>query len=193
MIIPPSIPSIGSMAVFCGSSPGKNPEFAIQARSLGVLMAEAHIRLVYGGGRTGLMGILADTVLESGGEVTGIIPVFLNTDERKHERLTELIEVSTMHERKSLIYDKSEAVIMLPGGYGTLDEFFEIITWNQLSLHRKIAGILNVCGFYDHLSRHLLGVEEEGFLHAPRMSKIYIANTSRALLGKMLENIHEPD
>lgn len=177
---------IKSIAVFCGSSLGSDPEYARQTRILGEGLAEKHIRLVYGGGRAGLMGILADTVLKLGGEVTGVIPVFLNTQERRHDQLTEQIEVGSMHERKAIIYSRSDAAIILPGGYGTLDEFFEIITWNQLTLHSKKIGLLNVLGFYDSLLEHLHQTEEKKFLHAPQLSQIIKAHDAGKLLDQLL-------
>jgi len=120
-----------NMAVFCGSSLGMHPAYAREAKQLGYLLASRDINLVYGGGKAGLMGVIADSVLESGGKVIGVIPEFLNTRERKHENLTQQIEVQTMHQRKTIMYEMSDAAIILPGGFGTLDESFEAITLIQ--------------------------------------------------------------
>lgn len=140
-----------AIAVFCGSSAGNDEAFVSDARSLGLHMAEKGIRLVYGGARVGIMGVLADAVLDHGGEVTGVLPDFITNKEIAHDKLTEMITVATMHQRKSVMHERSDAAIILPGGYGTMDEMFEWLTWGQLGLHRKPVGILNSAGFYDHL------------------------------------------
>lgn len=140
-----------AIAVFCGSSAGNDEAFVSDARSLGRHMAEKGIRLVYGGARVGIMGVLADAVLDHGGEVTGVLPDFITNKEIAHDKLTEMITVATMHQRKSVMHERSDAAIILPGGYGTMDEMFEWLTWGQLGLHRKPVGILNSAGFYDHL------------------------------------------
>lgn len=174
-----------SIAVFCGSSLGAYPEYATEAASLGRLMAERDITLVYGGGKSGLMGVVADSVLESGGRVVGVIPEFLNTRERKHENLTQQIEVQTMHQRKTIMYEMSDAAIALPGGFGTLDEFFEIMTWNHLTLHSKIVGLLNVNGFYEHLFQHLMRLRDQEFAPPNLVDDLRMADTAEALLGLM--------
>lgn len=178
---------IRSIAVFCGSSMGRHPAYAEEAKQLGEALAEKNITLVYGGGNIGLMGVIANTVLSAGGKVTGIIPAFLNTAERKHEHLTEQIEVKTMHERKALMYERCDAAIVLPGGYGTLDEFFELLTWNQLTLHDKKVGLLNVAGYYDCLYRHFQRMEEERFLRGHFAAAILMAPGARELLRLLLE------
>lgn len=175
-----------SIVVFCGSSMGAQKEYALQAKALGYALAERGITLVYGGGTAGLMGHIADSVLEKGGEVIGVIPEFLNTKERKHERLTKLVEVQTMHQRKTILYELADAAISLPGGYGTLDEFFEILTWNQLTLHTKKLGLLNVNGFYDHLYKHLQHITAENFAPPVQLNNLHMAADADELLSKML-------
>lgn len=154
-----------SVAVFCGSKPGNNPLFAEQAISLGHLLAQNNISLIYGGGNKGLMGAVANAVLEKGGQVIGIIPELLLGWEHQHEGLSELIVVENMHTRKRMLYEKCGAAIILPGGYGTLDELFEMLTWNQLSIHDKPIYILNTDGYYDFLLAHMKKMMEESFLY----------------------------
>ncbi|RAI99913.1 hypothetical protein LX64_04467 [Chitinophaga skermanii] len=174
-----------SIGVFCGSSVGNNPHYAKETKALGHLMADKGMTMVYGGGQAGLMGIAADAVLEKGGKVIGVIPEFLNTKERKHNNLTQQIEVQTMHQRKTILYELSTMAIALPGGFGTLDELFEIITWNQLTLHTKTVGLLNVDGFYDHLYQHILHVGNEGFAPKLQIENLHMAPTAEELLLKM--------
>ncbi len=143
--------SFSSVGVYCASSPGVDPVFAEAAKSLGSVLARRRIRLVYGGGRVGLMGVLADAVLAEGGAAHGVITQALKDKEVAHLGLTTLQVVTTMHERKAMMADESDAFVMLPGGFGTLDEFFEVLTWSQLGLHAKPCGILNVNGFFDPL------------------------------------------
>ena len=148
MIVPRILSSVG---VYCGSSPGVDPGFAEAADSLGRLLARRDLRLIYGGGRVGLMGVLADAALAEGGVVHGVITSALKDKEVAHLGLTTLTVVTTMHERKAAMADRSDAFVMLPGGFGTLDEFFEVLTWSQLAIHTKPCGILNVNGFFDPL------------------------------------------
>lgn len=154
-----------SIAVFCGSKNGSNTLFAQHARELGFLMAENDITLIYGGGNKGLMAAIANAVLEKKGKVIGIIPELLTGMEHQHEGITELIVVETMHIRKRMLYEKCDAAIILPGGYGTLDELFEMLTWNQLSIHDKPIFILNTAGFYDGLLQHVSNMLSEDFLY----------------------------
>ncbi|WP_224490766.1 LOG family protein [Robertkochia flava] len=140
-----------SIAVFCGSSPGNDSRYLEEAFSLGQIMAQQGLRLVYGGARVGLMGEVARGALEAGGEVVGVIPEFLKKKEVVHTGLTRLITTKNMHERKLILNEESDGFIALPGGFGTLEELFEIITWAQLGLHNKPVGILNSGGYYDHL------------------------------------------
>jgi uncharacterized protein (TIGR00730 family) len=164
-----------SMAVFCGSKTGNNILFATHATQLGYLLAEKNITLIYGGGNKGLMASVANAVLEKGGKVIGIIPQVLTQWEHHHEGITELIVVETMHVRKRMLYEKCDAAIVLPGGYGTLDELFEMLTWNQLSIHDKPIYILNSGGFYDGLLIHINNMLQENFLyHQPANSFIVV-------------------
>lgn len=139
------------ICVFCGSSPGARPAYAASAVALARFLAANHIGIVYGGGRVGLMGTLADAALEAGGDVIGVIPESLAAKELAHPRLSDLRVVGSMHERKAMMAELADAFIALPGGYGTFEEFCEVLTWTQLGLHRKPCGILNVEGYYDPL------------------------------------------
>jgi uncharacterized protein (TIGR00730 family) len=161
-----------SVAVFCGSRAGKNAVFAKHAAELGKLIAVLGVKLVYGGGKKGLMGVVAESVLKNNGKVLGVIPKLLIEWEQQHEGLTELAIVPDMHSRKKMIYEMSDAAIVMPGGFGTLDEFFEMITWNQLKIHDKKIYILNSGGFYNYMQRHLRLMEEEGFLYEPLSDRV---------------------
>ncbi len=156
---------IKSLAVFCGSKSGNNPLFELHAKQLGYIMAGKNITLIYGGGNKGIMGAVANAVLEKDGKVTGIIPQLLTDREHSHHGITELIIVEDMHVRKKMLYEKCDAAIILPGGFGTLDELFEMLTWNQLSIHSKQIFILNTAGFYNPLLAHAKMMQEENFLY----------------------------
>lgn len=173
---------IQALAVFCGSKIGKNPVFARQAGELGQLMAANNIKLVYGGGSAGIMGIIADSVMENGGTVTGVIPKILLEWEVQHRGISELIVCDDMHVRKRTLYSLCDAALILPGGFGTLDELFEIVTWNQLTIHDKEIYILNSAGFYDHLVAHIEKMKEEGFLYEEAIKRITIINEPAELL-----------
>jgi len=168
--------NINSLAVFCGSKDGKNSLYKEHAIQLAQLLAENNITLVYGGGNVGLMGIIADAVMERGGKVKGIIPKVLLEWERQHKGITELIIADDMHNRKKTIYSLSDAAVILPGGYGTMDEFFEIMTWNQLSIHDKQIFILNSAGFYDHLIKQIEQMKNDGFLYEKAIKSLIILN-----------------
>jgi uncharacterized protein (TIGR00730 family) len=157
--------AITSLAVFCGSKTGNNPLFEDHAKQLGHILAKKNVTLIYGGGNKGIMGAVANAVLEKNGKVTGIIPQLLTDREHSHHGITELIVVENMHVRKKLLYEKCDAAIILPGGFGTLDELFEMLTWNQLSIHSKEIFILNTAGFYDHLLAHAKKMQQENFLY----------------------------
>src|SRR5450432_2117905 len=144
---------IRRVCVFCGSSPGTHPEYARTARDVGALLAKQSIGLVYGGGKTGLMGEIADATLRAGGEVIGVIPEHLRVREIAHTGLSDLRVVASMHERKATMADLSDAFIGLPGGLGTMEEFFEVATWSQLGIHAKPTALLNVRGYYDLVDR----------------------------------------
>lgn len=156
---------IRSLAVFCGSKQGNNPLFARHAAELGKLLARQKIQLIYGAGSAGLMGAVADSVMANGGAVKGVIPKLLLEWEKQHRGITELIISDDMHERKRTIYSLCDAALILPGGFGTMDELFEILTWNQLTIHDKQIFILNSGGFYDHLIRHIDQMRSEQFLY----------------------------
>jgi uncharacterized protein (TIGR00730 family) len=164
------------VCVFCGSSKGYQPIYAQSARALGTLLAGKGIGLVYGGGNVGLMGIVADAVMEGGGEAIGVIPEALVQRELAHRAITELIVVRSMHERKAKMAELSDAFIAMPGGYGTFEEFCEIITWAQLGLHRKPCAILNVEGYYDPLLALFDRAVSEGFVH-PSNRKLVLQGT----------------
>jgi uncharacterized protein (TIGR00730 family) len=169
------------IAVFCGSKPGKNPKYLEATLELGALLGTNKKHVIYGGGNVGLMGAIANATLQHGGTVTGIIPGFLNSVERQHQHLTHLIETETMHERKKLLFEKSDMAIILPGGYGTLDELFEMLTWNQLELHKIKVVILNVDGFYNHLRDHIRFVYSQQFLYGDPGKEIHFIETVAAL------------
>lgn len=166
--------AIKSIAVFCGSKNGNNPLYLQHATAVGKLLAEQQITVVYGGGNKGLMGAVANAVLQHNGKIIGVMPKVLMDWEHQHIGLTELHEVADMHVRKAMLFEKCDAAIILAGGYGTLDELFEMLTWNQLSIHDKQIIILNTAGFYDHLISHLKMMEEEGFLYHSLMNRITI-------------------
>lgn len=166
--------AIQSLAVFCGSKNGNNPVFKQHAEQLGKLMAEKSVKLIYGGGSAGIMGIIADSVMQYGGNVTGIIPKILLEWEVQHRGITELIIADDMHTRKKTIYSLCDAALILPGGFGTLDELFEIVTWNQLTIHDKHIFILNSGGFYNHLLQHIQLMKEENFLYEEAIKRISV-------------------
>ena len=170
------------LCVFCGSSPGAHPDYARAARDFGALLATQSIGLVYGGGKTGLMGEIADAALAAGGEVIGVIPQHLEVREVAHRGLSDLRVVSTMHERKATMADLSDAFVGLPGGLGTMEEFFEVATWSQLGIHDKPSALLNVRGYYDLVASFLEHAVEEGFLRASHRELITIWREPAALL-----------
>lgn len=160
------------LCIFCGSAEGKSPVYLEMARQLGEAMAKNNVALVYGGASIGVMGVIADAVLANGGAVIGVIPKTLVNYEIAHKDLTELHIVEDMHQRKKLMYDKSDAFLSLPGGMGTLDEMFEILTWSQLKLHSKPCFIYNFMGFYDSLLAYLKHSHQEGFIKAEHLSML---------------------
>jgi uncharacterized protein (TIGR00730 family) len=173
---------IRRVCVFCGSSPGSDPEYARVARDVGTLLARNSVGLVYGGGKTGLMGEIADAVLDAGGEVTGVIPGHLGTREVAHTGLTELRVVKTMHERKAMMADLADGFVGLPGGLGTMEEFFEVATWSQLGIHAKPAVLLNVRGYYDLVLRFLDHAVDQGFLRADHRTLIATCHETDTIL-----------
>ena len=177
------------IAVFCGSSAGNDFTYRDQAYQLGKTLAEKEIELIYGGGSIGLMGAVANGALEHKGKVTGVIPGFLNEKEIAHDKLDSLIEVDSMHERKKKMHELSEGVIALPGGYGTLEEFFEMLTWGQLGLHKKPVALLNINGFYDPLRKLTDNMVEEGFLKQAYLDLMIINNDIERLIEQMHQYI----
>ena len=155
-----------SFAVFCGSKSGLDSQLAAHAKQLGELMAQNSIQLIYGGGNTGLMGVVANAVMDNGGKVIGVIPEILLEWEAGHQGITELIVVKDMHVRKKMMYERCDVAIVLPGGNGTLDEMFEMLTWNTLNIHDKKIVLLNTNGFYNHLIAHIKNMFDQGFLYA---------------------------
>lgn len=174
-----------SITVFCGSSFGSEEIYKEQAVLLGQTLAKQNIQLIYGGANVGLMGAVADGVLLEGGKVIGVLPHFLQSKEIAHQDLTELILVETMHERKTKMNDLCDGVIVLPGGYGTLEEFFEMITWAQLGLHKKPIAILNINGFYDDLIKLVQNMVDKGFLKQINQEMLLASDSIDKLLEKM--------
>ena len=173
------------ICVFCGSSMGARPEYAEAARATGRLIAQRGLGLVYGGGEVGLMGVLANAAMAAGGEVIGVIPEALMRMEVSHPELTALHVVNTMHERKAMMADLSDAFIALPGGIGTLEELFEVWTWGQLGIHPKPLGFLDVDGYYGHLHTFLDHSVSEGFLKDRHRAMTAVESDPAALLNRL--------
>ena len=174
---------IRTLCVYCGSRAGARPDYADAARQLGALLAREGVGLVTGGGHVGLMGAVADAVLEAGGEAVGVIPQALLDREVGHTGLTELLVVETMHERKALMAARADAFVALPGGLGTLEEITEMLTWSQLGIHAKPCGLLNVSGYYDAFVAFLDHAVAEGFVRAAQRERIAVASDPAALLA----------
>ncbi len=174
-----------NITVFCASSPGRNQKFLALARLMGNTLAQQQIGLVYGGAKVGLMGALADGALEKGGKVIGVLPSFLRSKEIAHEGLTQLILTESMHERKMKMNDLSDGVIALPGGFGTFEELFEMLTWAQLGLHQKPIGLLNYGGFYDPLVRMIQQMADLGFLSETNKNMLLVSDNIDDLLHQM--------
>jgi len=181
-----------SLCIFCGSSPGADPVYADAARHLGRLLAGRRTRIVYGGGCVGLMGELADAALAVGGEVIGVIPEGLVAREVAHKRLTDLRIVKTMHERKALMSDLSDGFVALPGGAGTLEEFFEVWTWTQLGIYQKPAALLNVAGYFDGLLTFLDHAVAQRFLRDEHRAMVLVDDDAERLLQR-LDSARVPD
>lgn len=177
------------ITVFCGSSSGTEEIYTTQATLLGETLAIRNIELVYGGAKVGLMGAVADGVLNQGGKVIGVLPNFLGSKEIAHPKLTELILVATMHERKTKMNDLCDGVIALPGGFGTLDELFEMLTWAQLGLHKKPIAILNVDGYYDALIVFVQTMVEKGLLKEVNQKMLLVSDSINELLDKMRDYV----
>jgi uncharacterized protein (TIGR00730 family) len=178
--------TLRSLCVFCGSNLGTRIEYTTAAQSFGRLLAERNITLVYGGGCIGLMGVLADATLQAGGRAVGVIPTILYKKEIAHEGLTELKVVQSMSERKAVMGDLSDAFVALPGGIGTLDELFEVWTWTQLGLQRKLSGILNVAGYFDPLLAFIDRSVADGFLRPQHRGALLVETDANRLLDRLL-------
>ncbi|WP_422105000.1 TIGR00730 family Rossman fold protein [Winogradskyella sp.] len=174
-----------SIAVFCGSSSGNDPYIVKESYDLGVTLAKEQIALVYGAAKIGIMGKVAQGVIDHQGKTIGVIPKFLRTKEIVNNELTEIFVTENMHDRKVIMYEKSDGFIIIPGGFGTMDEFFEITTWGQLGLHTKPIGILNVNGYYDALIAQCKTMVARGFLKQDNLDAVVIDDTISGLLHKM--------
>lgn len=179
------------VGVFCGSKTGSDDRYRQAAAELGRMLVERKIALVFGGGSVGLMGVVADAVLAAGGEVIGVIPRSLATKELLHARVADMRVVGSMHDRKSLIADLSDAFIALPGGYGTFEELFEAITWAQLGIHAKTVGLLNVAGYFDPLVRLIDHAVQERFIK-PKHRDLFVVEERPDTLLERLERHHPP-
>jgi hypothetical protein len=182
------MPLVKSLCVYCGSARGASPRYIAAAKELGAAMAERNIRLVYGGARIGMMGEVADAVMKNGGEVVGVIPEHLQTSEVGHSGITELKVVDSMHTRKKLMFDLSDAFAVLPGGFGTLDELFEIITWRMLSLHAKPVVVLNIDGYWDPYQRLVDHIIAQGFARESSRQFFSVVNS----VGRAFDLLDEP-
>lgn len=179
--------SLNSIAVFCASSAGNHPKYQEIAAHCGRFFANQQIELVYGGGNVGLMGSVANACMDAGGRVYGVIPHFFKRREVAHPAISKLDYVDTMHERKWKIYKASEAFVILPGGLGTMDEFFEILTWAQIGIHRKPIGILNQDGYYDLLIQFVQKMVQEGFVNEANLALVCIESTIEKLVQRLSE------
>lgn len=173
------------IAVFCGSSAGNETAYKDAGKAIGIYLAKNNIELVFGGGKVGMMGIIADAVLENRGKVVGVIPSILKVKEVMHPDVQEMIVTKTMHKRKQIMYDMSDGFIALPGGFGTLDELFETVTWSQLVLHQKPVAILNVAGFFDPLLEMVNTMVEKGFIKKPNDEILIVDTNIESLFKKM--------
>lgn len=183
--------ALKAICVFCGSQPGRRTEYVDVARETGRLLATSGIELVYGGGHVGLMGAMADAALVNGGRVTGVIPEHLMRPEVAHLGLSELLVVDSMHTRKRTMAMRSNAFIVLPGGFGTLDEMFEMLTWRQLQLQTKPVGLVNVAGYFDSLLALLTHAADEGLIRNEHLSLLMVESTPQRLLDRL--NAHAPE
>jgi len=174
-----------AVCVFCGSQPGAKPAYLQAARELGALLARRGVAVIYGGGHIGMMGALADSTLAAGGKVTGVIPEHLMRPEVAHQGLTELLVVDSMHTRKRTMASRADAFIVLPGGYGTFEEMFEMVTWRQLRLHAKPVGLVNVEGYFDHLLAFLEHAARQEFIRPQHRGLLLVEASAEGLLEKL--------
>ena len=179
--------ALANICVYCGAHTGRDPGYAATAALLGRTLAERGLGVVYGGGRVGLMGVVADAALAAGGRVTGIIPQALMTKELAHSGLTELVVTASMHERKAQMAERADAFIALPGGLGTFEELFEIWTWGQLGWHRKPCGVVNVAGFYDGLIAFLDHATDAGFVRTLHRGMLLVDDDPARLLARFAQ------
>ncbi|MCZ2223130.1 MAG: TIGR00730 family Rossman fold protein [Chitinophagales bacterium] len=177
------ITNFKSVAVFCGSKMGNNPLFMQHAKELGKLLAQHNITMIYGGGKVGIMGAIADEMMQNNGTVIGVIPELLVEWEQQHTGITKSHVVKDMHIRKKMMYELSDAAIILPGGYGTMDEMFEVTTWNNLKIHEKKLIILNTAGFYNHLVAHIKTMSEQGFLYDDWEKRIIVVDNPQVIFS----------
>jgi len=184
-----SRPPFRRIAIYCGSSGGIGPHYLDAARAVGTYLAHHGIDVVYGGGRVGMMGAVASAALGAGGKVYGVIPEKLKTREIAHDGLTELHVVDGMHSRKTMMANMADAFIALPGGWGTLEEIFEVVTWTQLNYHKKPVGLLNVRGYYDHLIKFLDHATADGFIRSIHRPLLTSSDSLEELLDKMAKTI----
>ena len=175
-----------SVAVFCASKTSNNALFTEHAEMVGKLIAQNEITLVYGGGKAGLMGTVADAVMNNNGKVIGVIPEVLSNWELQHNGITELKVVCDMHVRKKMMYELCDAAIILPGGNGTLDELFEMLTWNTLNIHNKKIVLLNSAGYYDHLIAHITTMSAEGFLYENWKERLIVCNDPASAIAALV-------
>ena len=185
--------TLARVCVFCGSSPGTHPEYRAAAETLGRAMAEQGIDLIFGGGRVGLMGVIANAVLAAGGHATGVIPNFMIDRELAHEGLPDLRIVASMHERKALMASLADAFIAMPGGFGTFEELCEAVTWTQLGLHRKRCGLLNIRGFYDPMLTLFDRAVDDGFVREETREILVSRETPLALLRALANPPEAPE
>ena len=184
--------NLRNICVYCGSSDRMRPEYLTAARQVGETLAQRGMQLIYGAGSTGLMGAVADGALEAGGQVTGVIPAYFNTPELAHARLTRLEVVDTIHQRKARMAELADGFIALPGGFGTFEELFEILTWAQIGLHRKPVGILNIRHYFDPLLQMIEQARSEGFIYDEHRALFSSAENPATLLDELQNHIH-PD
>jgi len=178
-----------AVCVFCGSQAGATPAYLDAARELGALLARQRAAVIYGGGHVGMMGALADSALAAGGEVIGVIPEHLMQPEVAHQRLTELLIVDSMHTRKRTMASRADAFVVLPGGYGTFEEMFEMVTWRQLRLHAKPVGLVNVDGYFDHLLAFLEHAAQQEFIRPQHRDLLLVAPSPSELLERLLAQV----
>lgn len=184
---------IKSLCVYCGSNFNGDPILKQAVETLAKKMADNNIKLIFGGGSVGVMGLIADAILKNGGEAVGVIPKFLMDKEVGHKGLTEMIVTENMHQRKQKMADLSDGFLILPGGFGTLEEFFEVLTWLQLGLHQKAIGVLNVGGFYDFLFKQMDVMVKQRFLKQINRDLVINESNPIKIIKKMNEFVAEPD